>query len=120
MKEDMFYDLVSLERKRQEKAWPNTDRQYEITPEKWSCIIGEEFGEFLREVNDKEDFKALIELAETVACCYKMVHFYPNFTDEMLERAFLFMKDRTTHQKSKEKSDTYSFVNDKPIKNEEK
>jgi hypothetical protein len=97
---ELFFQLIQIERERQDKKWPNQERQKNVSLPQWGNILGEEFGEFLKEVNDGDNFKAIIELAETAAVCLRIAEVY--FDNETLTKAFIAMSERTTKQLPKE------------------
>ena len=97
---EIFLNLVSLERERQNKKFPNQQKQEEVSLYQWGTILGEEFGEFLKEVNDHDNLKAAIELAEVAAVCLRISEVF--FSKETLEEAHQIMRERTLNQKAKE------------------
>lgn len=98
-----FRELVLFERKRQDKKWGSpTDRMLDISLDKWNTILTEEFGEFAKEVNEHNDFKAIIELAETAAVCQCIFECYLSRQDEAtVQAAYDYMKHRVETQASK-------------------
>ena len=97
---DIFLNLILMERERQNKKFPNEERQKQVSLHQWNTILTEELGEFAKEVNDHRDVEAVIELAETAAVCLKIAEIY--FGPEALTQAFIRMAERTTNQKAKE------------------
>ena len=63
----------------------------------WGCILGEEYGEFLKEVNDGERTKALTELVEVAAVCLRIAEVY--FAPNELMAVKDILKKRTENQK---------------------
>ena len=94
---ELFNTLILIERVRQNKKFPNEERQNSVSLEKWGIILGEEFGEFLKEINDHDDLKAIIELTETASVCLRIAEIY--FSNDLLEEARKIMFDRTIKQK---------------------
>lgn len=111
-KPEIFCELIQLERKRQNNAWPNQERQKTLTPERWLAILIEEVGEHAKEIVEHNDVKALIELVEVCAVAQKMFEYYytERLSEAEVEEVHLFMKERAINQKSKEKPDTYSSL----------
>lgn len=97
---ELFNKLIDLERERQNKKFPNQQKQKDVSLYQWATILGEEYGEFLKEVNDHENLKAIIELAETAAVCLRISEVF--FSNEVLKEAFDIMNKRTQNQKAKE------------------
>lgn len=97
---EMFIKLIEVERERQQKAWPNQDLQRNVSLHQWNTILTEELGEFAKEVNDKRDLEALIELAETAAVCLKIAETY--FHPILLQKALGIMSERALNQKVKQ------------------
>lgn len=94
---ELFLQLIELERERQEKKFPNETKQKAISLDKWNTILTEELGEFAKEVNEKNDFKAIIELAEVAAVCLRISEIY--FKESDLKDVRSIMHLRTTEQK---------------------
>jgi len=99
---ELFWQMVQVERERQNKKFPNELQQNAVSFHQWNTILCEEQGEFAREVNDHDEYKALVELAETAAVCFKIVEVYYRDKQHLLTQAFIEMCDRTTRQQSKE------------------
>lgn len=97
---ELFQEMVQLERERQNKKFPNVQRQKDVSLEKWANILAEEFGEFVHEVNDHRDLEAVIELAETAAVCQRIAEVF--FNDSVVQQAHEYMKNRTAKQEPKE------------------
>jgi len=94
---DIFMNLIMIERERQDKKFPNKDKQKAVTLHQWNTILTEELGEFAKEVNDHRDVEACIELAETAAVCLRIAEVH--FGMDVLTQAFVRMAERTSAQK---------------------
>lgn len=97
---DLFSEMISAERLRQSRAWPNESKQRQVSLEQWANILTEELGEFVKEVNDHNRLKAVIELAETAAVALRIAEVF--FSKQELEIALGLMSHRAEHQKAKE------------------
>lgn len=97
---EIFLNLILMERERQNKKFPNEERQKAVTLHQWNTILTEELGEFAKEINDKRDVEAAIELAETAAVCLRIAEVY--FGPDVLTQAFIRMAERTARQQPKE------------------
>lgn len=97
---ELFLNLILMERERQNKKFPNEDRQKAVSLHQWNTILTEELGEFAKEINDKRDVEAVIELAETAAVALRIAEVY--FGTDVLTQAFVRMAERTAKQQPKE------------------
>lgn len=97
-KADFFQELVQFERLRQNRKWPNEDRQRAVSLEKWLVILTEEIGEFAKEVNEHNDYKALVELAECAAVCQRIFEVYLSRNVETAQTAWSHMRERAARQ----------------------
>ncbi len=93
---EIFMQLMLIERERQNKKFPDQTQQKLVTPYHWVSILTEEIGEFAKEINDHDNLKACIELAECAAVCLRIAEVYMKNDD--LIQAFLRMVERTAAQ----------------------
>jgi hypothetical protein len=67
MLEAVHYALQ--ERLRQEPKWGESNHD----PFHWITILGEEFGEFCRDILEEDGDKAMVELVQMTAVCLAMI-----------------------------------------------